>query len=193
MGIKKLTLLISLLFLSLAAQAGYQLDNAHSSLYFVSIKKDKIGEVHTFEKLIGSVDDEGVAEVTVNLVSVKTNIEIRDERMRSLLLETDMFPTANVSANLDMESLASVGVGEVRVMPLELTLDLHGKSKLVQTELQIIGLNAGDLLVSTVKPIMLNAFDFGLGAGIKKLMDVAKLPSIALAVPVSFNLVFKAN
>jgi hypothetical protein len=76
-------------------------------------------------------------------------------------------------------------------MPLALTLDLHGISKVIQTELQIIGLGGGILLVNTMKPVMLNAFDYGLDVGVKKLMEVANLPSIASAVPVSFSLVFK--
>jgi len=45
--------------------------------------------------------------------------------------------------------------------------------------------------VNTIKPIMLDAFDFGLSEGVTKLMEVAKLPSISTAVPVSFSLIFK--
>ena len=45
--------------------------------------------------------------------------------------------------------------------------------------------------MSEGKACCLNAADFDIGAGIEKLMDVAKLPSISTAVPVSFNLVFK--
>jgi len=191
MRTNKLFLVITLLFFTLAAQAAYQLESAESSLHFVSIKKGKIGEVHSFAQLSGGISDKAVVEVSIGLASVKTNIDIRDERMKTLLLETDTFPAAVVTVNLGDVQLASVGVGEVVVKTLALTLDLHGKSKLIQTEVQIIGLNNGALLVNSIKPIMLNTFDFGLSEGIQKLMEVAKLPSIATAVPVSFSLVFK--
>lgn len=191
MQIKKSILIISLLFLSLVAHAGYKLDSAKSSLHFVSIKKGTVGEVHSFEKLNGSISDEGVANVNIELASVKTNIEIRDGRMKSLLFETDVFPTAGVSVSIGAAQLASIEVGDVVTMPLALTLDLHGISKVIQTELQIIGLGGGVLLVNTIKPVMLNAFDYRLGEGVKKLMEAANLPSIASAVPVSFSLVFK--
>ena len=192
MRIKQLILLISLLCLSLAAQAGYQLDNTASSLYFVSIKKNTIGEVHSFDSLSGSVDNNGAASVTINLASVKTNIEIRDERMKSLLFETAAFPTAEVSTNIEVDAITSLNIGERLVMPAALTLNLHGQSVAVQTQLQVIAVNGG-ISVSTIKPIMLNAMDFGLTEGVKALMEIASLPSIATTVPVSFNLVFKAD
>lgn len=187
----KFCLFILLSVFAMSVQAGYQLDSSKSSLHFVSIKKGTVGEVHSFEELNGSISDEGVANVNIELASVKTNIDIRDGRMKSLLFETDVFPTAGVSVKIDAAQLASIEVGDVVTMPLALTLDLHGTSKVIQTELQIIGLGGGILLVNTMKPVMLNAFDYGLDVGVKKLMEVANLPSIASAVPVSFSLVFK--
>lgn len=187
----KFCLFILLSVFAMSVQAGYQLDSSKSSLHFVSIKKGTVGEVHSFEELNGSISDEGVANVNIELASVKTNIDIRDGRMKSLLFETDVFPTAGVSVNIDAAQLASIEVGDIVTMPLALTLDLHGTSKVIQTELQIIGLGGGILLVNTMKPVMLNAFDYGLDVGVKKLMEVANLPSIASAVPVSFSLVFK--
>ena len=187
----KFCLFILLSVFAMSVQAGYQLDSSKSSLHFVSIKKGTVGEVHSFEELNGSISDEGVANVNIELASVKTNIDIRDGRMKSLLFETDVFPTADVSVNIDAAQLASIEVGDIVTMPLALTLDLHGTSKVIQTELQIIGLGGGILLVNTMKPVMLNAFDYGLDVGVKKLMEVANLPSIASAVPVSFSLVFK--
>lgn len=75
-------------------------------------------------------------------------------------------------------------------MPLELTLDLHGNTKSISDQLRVTGLENGALQVSIQAPILLNAADFGLGAGVVKLMEVAKLPSISAAVPVTFNLIF---
>ena len=180
-----------LIFFSLTVQAQYQLDGGESSLHFVSIKKNKIGEVHSFSQLAGSINDKGFASIRVNLASVKTHIEIRDERMKSMLFETDRFPEAVVTTQIVGIQNGLVAVGERVVKTVELSLNLHGQLKTLQAIVQIVGLSNGALGVSSVKPILLNAADFELGAGIEKLMDVAKLPSISTAVPVSFNLVFK--
>lgn len=180
-----------LIFFSLTVQAQYQLDEGESSLYFVSIKKNKIGEVHSFSQLAGSINDKGFASIRVNLASVKTHIEIRDERMKSMLFETDRFPEAVVTTQIVGIQNGLVAMGERVVKTVELSLNLHGQLKTLLAIVQIVGLSNGALGVSSVKPILLNAADFELGAGIEKLMDVAKLPSISTAVPVSFNLVFK--
>lgn len=180
-----------LIFFSLTVQAQYQLDEGESSLYFVSIKKNKIGEVHSFSQLAGSINDKGFASIRVNLASVKTHIEIRDERMKTMLFETDRFPEAVVTTQIVGIQNGLVAMGERVVKTVELSLNLHGQLKTLLAIVQIVGLSNGALGVSSVKPILLNAADFELGAGIEKLMDVAKLPSISTAVPVSFNLVFK--
>jgi len=191
MQFKKLCFLLFLLLLAMNAQAQYELDNEASSLHFISIKKNKIGEVNTFQQLNGSINSKGVAEVTIDLFSVQSNIAIRNERLKSMLFETGIFPTAKASATLDVSQLETIEAGQVLAIPLELTLNLHGKSKLIKTNVQVVGLTEGALLVSTIKPIMLNALDFGLSEGVIKLMEVAKLPSISTAVPVSFSLIFK--
>lgn len=191
MRLNKTFVMVILIFFSLTVQAQYQLDEGESSLYFVSIKKNKIGEVHSFSQLAGSINDKGFASIRVNLASVKTHIEIRDERMKSMLFETDRFPEAVVTTQIVGIQNGLVAMGERVVKTVELSLNLHGQLKTLLAIVQIVGLSNGALGVSSVKPILLNAADFELGAGIEKLMDVAKLPSISTAVPVSFNLVFK--
>ncbi len=189
--LKKLGCIMLLALLSAGAQANYQLDNAESSLNFISIKKDKIGEINTFTQLSGGIDKAGVASVVIELTSVQTNIDIRNERLKSLLFETGVFPTANVSAKLDVAQLKALKTGDKVDVAVALTLELHGKSKVIDTVLQVVALNNGALLVSTVRPILINAFDFTLNAGVEKLMEVAKLPSISTAVPVTFSVIFR--
>ena len=58
-------------------------------------------------------------------------------------------------------------------------------------EFQVLAVTSGDkLIVSSTKPIIVQASDFGLVDGILKLQELAKLPSIATTVPVSFVLTF---
>jgi hypothetical protein len=60
----------------------------------------------------------------------------------------------------------------------------------VTTELVVARLAAHKLLVSSRKPLVLQADDYDLLAGVEKLREVAGLSSISKAVPVSFVLVF---
>ncbi|MEH6502780.1 MAG: YceI family protein [Cycloclasticus sp.] len=191
MSLSKLGLLLLIGVFSATVQADYQLDSAQSSLHFVSIKKDKIAETHSFQRLSGSISSDGAAKIIIDLASVETNIPIRNERMKSLLLETAVYPTAEVSATLDEAQLTNIPLGATIILPTTLTLDLHGQSKAIQAELRVTSIEGGALLVTTVRPVLLSAFDFSLDAGIQKLMEVANLPSISTAVPVTFTLIFK--
>jgi hypothetical protein len=54
-----------------------------------------------------------------------------------------------------------------------------------------VAVNTGDkVVVSSATPIIIKAADFGLEKGVAKLQELAKLPSIATAVPVNFVLTF---
>jgi len=193
-SVVKLTKFFIIIFLvpfAVDVLADYQLDNDDSSLNFISIKKNKIGEVHKFQQLSGSITSDGAAQVTIQLASIETNIGIRNERMKTLLFDLESFPTAVVSANLEGAQLQSIDAGDSVVMPVQLTLELNGKSKIIEAPLRVSGMSDGGVLVSTIKPVLLYATGFGLESGILKLMEVAKLPSIAMVVPVTFSLTFK--
>ncbi len=191
MNIKNYTGLLLLSFFSLIAQADYQLDNAASTLNFVSIKKSKIGEVHSFTQFSGRVNEAGLAQLTVNLNSVSTGIAIRDQRMKDVLFETKLFHSAAISSQLNIARVSGLQPGQVLIFDSEFSLALHGQSKLIPVSLQVVGLEKGALLVSSAQPLVLNAADFSLTKGVQELMMLANLPSIASAVPVMFSLVFK--
>jgi len=191
--IKQFCFLAALLLFAVSARADYQLDNDSSDFNFISVKKNKIAEVHTFGQLSGVINGNGDASVTINLVTVNTHIEIRDERLRALLFETNTFPTAVVSTRLDMAKLKVLQSGDAIVMPVSLRINLHGKTKVLDANLRVVRLSDQSLLVTTVKPILLNSVDFDLSEGIQKLMEIAKLPSISTAVPVTFSLLFKSQ
>ena len=165
------------------AMGGLTLDNALSSLSFVSIKKGTVGEAHTIDKLSGSLSAEGDLLVTLDLSSVNTNIDIRNERMKKHLFETDKNPTATVSAKI-----GKVADGVSRVKGA-VELNLHGVKKNVDFD-AIAVMSGGNLVVSSAKPIIIKASDYGMEDGIAMLQKLAKLPSIATAVPVSFVLTF---
>ena len=61
----------------------------------------------------------------------------------------------------------------------------------VETEVSAVRLADNRLMVSTTQPLLLNASALGLADGVERLRAIANLPSISLAVPVTFQLLFE--
>ncbi|WP_417515067.1 YceI family protein [Marinobacter sp.] len=177
--------------MSLSAHAGWTLDSERSSLHFVSIKNGTTAEVHSFAELKGTVGDDGKVSLDVHLDSVDTNIAIRDERMREMLFETEKMPTATVTAQIDVASVLQMSEGSVGSKDIRLTLSLHGQEQGFDTAMKIIKLANGGVAVSTEQPLLVEAKTFGMAEGVDALREIAGLSSIAVAVPVTVNLVFQ--
>ena len=173
-----------------AASAQWELDGARSSVNFVSIKNDSVAELHHFASLQGRLDKDGAARLTINLDSVQTLIPIRNERMREMLFETATFPTATATAAVAPELIANLAAGASVVTELTLTLALHGIEKPLAVPVVLTAGKSGDLQVFTPAPVIVNAADFGLQAGVAALQSVAGLKAISTAVPVTVHLVF---
>jgi polyisoprenoid-binding protein YceI len=176
--------------LAAPAQADWVLNSERSRLSFVSTKAVNVAEVHGISDLSGGIAADGKADIMIGLTSVDTGIELRDDRMRDMLFETDRFGLANVSATVDAAKIDRLGPGDSTEMILEANLSLHGVSRPVQIELVVVRSGDSRLVATSAKPVVINAPDFGLGAGVEALREVAGLPSISLAVPVSFVLTF---
>ena len=187
---KTLLILAALLTASVPVSADWELDGVHSSLSFVSIKAGNIGEVHTFKELSGGVKGDGQATLTIPTASVDTLIPIRDDRMLKHLFETELFPDITMSVTLDAAVLESVANNSVHNATIAGQLSIKDRSTSVQAEVIIAGLASGQVLVTTTKPVLLNAAVVGLDAGVEKLREIAGLPSISQAVPVTFALTF---
>jgi polyisoprenoid-binding protein YceI len=181
---------LMLLWLAGTVNAAWTLNNDASRLSFISIKKDTVAEVHKFSHLSGSVDDQGNAEVTIQLASVDTAVPIRDERMRDILFQTNLFPTASVTAKVDPAEFTGLVAGQFRNTETQITVSLHGQTKQYKAAVSVIKLRGGSLMVSSIYPIIVNAGDFELTKGVEELRKLAGLPAISTAVPVSLVLVF---
>ena len=177
---------------SLPSLADWQLDPAKSSLHFVTTKASHVAEVHQFHSLQGKVNDQGHAELSIDLASVDTKIEIRDQRMREMLFEVAKFPVATLTANIDPMVLA-IKVGESKDINLDGKLSIHGQSVAVQSPARVERLSDKVLQVNSLTPVIVNAKDADLIAGIEKLREVAGLPSISYSVVVDYNLTFTNN
>ncbi|MGB3915828.1 YceI family protein [Thiothrix litoralis] len=169
--------------LSGSAFADWTLDNSKSALYFVSIKKENIAETNTFKNLTGLITTAGQGSLNIDLASLSTNIDIRDQRMRDHLFDTKTFPNATVSVDLSKTGI-NPGIQTVNV-----TLDLHGVKKDIPATVAIT--EVGDTVqVVTVAPVLLNAADFDLAGGLTILREIGAVSSISNAVPVTFFLSF---
>lgn len=181
----------TVLVLPQTALAGWKLDSQNSTLNFVSVKNSAVTEVHQFKKLSGFVDDKGQVTVDIDLASVDTKINIRDQRMRDMLFQVTNYPEANLSAKLNIEPLQALKVGESMVMPVDFELALHDNVQKIATQVSVVALADGGLQVTTLEPVVVDANKFDLDDGVKALQDVAKLNAIAMGIPVNAQFVFK--
>jgi len=175
---------------STAARADWTLDADASRLSFISTKNTSKAEVHYFREISGAVTDNGDARVEVPLDSVETAIPIRNERMREFLFETAEFPRLTVTASVDPVLLGTAGAQSGAV---PVTVSLHGQAASYEAAVVVARAKDGSLTVATSEPIVVNAADFELGAGIARLQELAGLDVISTAVPVSARLVFRQD
>lgn len=168
----------------------YELDSERSSLFFVSTKKEHVVETHHFNTLSGNVADNNEATLVIDLSSVDTANTTRDERMRNYLFETENYANAEVKLTLEADWLENLEVGETQLLDALPSLELHGFTVELSTQLQVTKLSSTTIIVKNVQPILLSATPFNLVPGIETLRDLANLSSISHAVPVNFTLFF---
>jgi polyisoprenoid-binding protein YceI/cytochrome c551/c552 len=173
--------------------ASWILDSAKSNLHFVSVKNTDVAENFSFTQLQATVDASGKAVVTIPLASIATNIGIRNERMQSMLFESNYLPSAHFSAQLNMAALNAMAVGAVQLMPVTGDLTLHGVVKAMSFEVLVVKSDANSLSVSPRMPLVINAVDFDMNAGIDLLRTTAGASSIGERVPLYFTLQLSKN
>jgi polyisoprenoid-binding protein YceI len=188
--LKTCFVLLATVFLASNAFAQWELVDNESIVNYVSIKKSQVGEVNSFKKLNGSIESNGNMSVDIDLASVETNIPIRNERMKTMLFEIDSFSKATISAALDLKALDEMDIGETYKDSIGFNLSLHGVSKEMVTDVRVVKLAKNRILAISETPIIVNADQYKLLEGVKKLQEVANLPSISTAVPVTFSLIF---
>jgi polyisoprenoid-binding protein YceI len=168
----------------------WALDAAASRLSYVSIKAGEIAESNRFERLSGSVAADGTASVEIDLASVNTGVDIRNERMRDIFFEVAGNPKATVTARLDPAAFAGLAVGQSLSRPLKATLALKGVSQEIETEVLVTRASADRVTVVPTAPVIITTDMFELTDELGELRALAQLPSITPAVPVTFALAF---
>lgn len=169
----------------------WTLDGEASHLAFGSIKKDKIGEVNSFSGLKGTVDADGKADVTIDLTTLETNIDIRNERMLEHVFKGA--GEAQLTAQLDMDEVKGLAVGEMAVVDVEGALSLLGVSTELDLEMVVVRLAENKVMALSNDMVFVGTEELGVTAGIDKLMELAKLPGITRTSPVTLRLVFTSD
>lgn len=169
----------------------YHLDASKSSLHYVTTKQTHAVETNHFGALSGSISQDGVATLAIDLNSVETNIDIRNERMRDIVFETDVFNSlSTVTLPVDLDGLRAMAIGTSDTQTITADMNLHGVDAVVTTNVMITKLSASNLLVQSVTPMLIEADTFNLIPGIEALREIANLTVISYTVPVNFTLFF---
>jgi hypothetical protein len=164
-----------------------------SSIHFLTNKNTHITEIHSFKKFDAKVKDSGFAKINIDLASVDTRIDIRDERMQKHLFEISRFTQASFEAQIPATVLAQVSSGQQSQFELKGKISLHGEEAEVSSQVIISPNQDKTITISTITPMLIDAKSFKLVAGINKLKEIAGLKSITRIVPLTFSLTFKAE
>ena len=190
--LKPLALLL-LAAAAMPAQAAWYLDNESSRLSFVTTKNTDISEVQRFLVLHGKVEENGAAQLQVELESVNSDIPLRDERMRNDLFQIKTYPDALINAQINLQPINDLATGAQLELRLPLSVTLHGKTQTYNAELLATRLDDRRFQVVTLEPLVLHAKDFDLLTGVETLRKAAGLDAISLSVPVGAVLIFTAR
>ena len=185
------TFLVFLLDLPSIVLSDWELVNDDSHLNFVSFKAIDFAEIHSFKEISGSIDKNGKANLGINLESLETLIPIRNERMRNLLFETQIFPNANFYLQVDLDKYLNLSIGDFRNNEAKGRLLLKNKDIETNVKFKVTRLAKDIFVVSSTEPLILNIENLGLTEGVESLRVVAGLPSISKSVPVSFFIKFR--
>jgi polyisoprenoid-binding protein YceI len=180
-----------LMLFAAPAQADWQLDAGASALYYVTSKASAVSEVNSFATLAGAIDAQGRAVLEIDLASVQTNIEVRDQRMRDIVFQTGQYPRATVTLQVDTAALDAMAIGSSATMSHEAMLNLHGMTQPLAVELLVLKLEDGSVQASNSKPVLVAAGAFGLAEAVEQLREIAGLPAINPNVVVDFTLVYR--
>ncbi|MEP4197944.1 MAG: YceI family protein [Aliishimia sp.] len=167
---------------------GWTLDGTSSNLSFGSVKNETNGESHSFGGLSGTVSKDGAVAVSVDLTTVNTNIDIRNERIMEHVFKAAK--TAEISAQIDMAQVDKLAVGESTLIDVEGAVSVVGTDVDLDAQMFVMRVSESKAMVATNGMVFLSMEDAEFTAGIDKLMELASLDSITRTSPVTMRLMF---
>lgn len=176
----------------------WAIDAKQSNIHFVTTKAGQPGvggidEVQSFSSFSGGLSPQGQIRLAIDLASVKTGVDIRDERIQNMLFNVKATPQAVFTAQLGAAALRDMARPGLQNVEVDGQLSIAGQSKPVKAMLQINRLNAGQVSVATRAPIVVNASDFGLRPGVEAMREIMGLNFLSASAPVTFNLLLNTK
>jgi len=168
-----------------AADESWRLNKDSSELVIASTKNSQITERHNLSFQSGAITKQGVARLVVDLLSIETNIPIRNERMRKYLFDNQ--PQAIIEMSLTPSELQQLMAGQSSAVTLPAAVTANGTKLSVPVAVRTNS-DGGGVVVSGETQI--DVAKFGYGPGIEQLRVIAGLAAISTTVPVSFRLQF---
>lgn len=168
----------------------WQIQPKASSLTFNTTKAGAAGvggvvETMQFTRYEGGLDANGGIHLKIDLSSVDTGIEIRDERLRTIFWKVAATPSVTFVGLIKPDDQKRL-LKESVVLDIEGELTMAGITKPVKAQLLVTPTD-GKLWVSTRRPIVVKAADFDLAAGAELLRSIMGLNFLASNVPVYFQ------
>lgn len=179
-----------------ASGTPYRIEAGQSEVRFVTTKSGLPGaggvtESNRFTRFGGNINPSGRITLDIDLTSVSTGIEIRDERVRTMLFNVKVIPQASFSAQLDPALMSSLPAGTARDLDLQGSLTLANQTRPVVAQLRWTRLADGSIQAWTRAPIVVDAAQFGLKPGVESLREIVGLNFLSSSAPVSLALVLR--
>lgn len=172
-------------------EGAWAVDPDASSLSYVSVKAGDVAEPNTFSTLSGSVSEAGEAVIEIDLASLETGVDIRNERMRDIFFNVAENPTASVTATIDPAQFEALKVGESTSQELDATLSVRGVEAPITAQLQVTRAGEDRVQVVSETPVIVYADALELTEGLATLRELAGLDEITPLVPVTFSITFE--
>lgn len=173
------------------AQADWILDSNNSNLSYGSIKNGFIGESNTFKKISGNIDDNGHINIDIDLASVDTKLELRDQRMRDIVFKVAENANAKLTGDMNLEAHHDQMIGTSKVIEATIGIELVGQKIDYDVMLTVTRLAENKVMITPHGVIFLDVEDFELAGAIETLRELAGLDTIATVAPMSFYLTFE--
>lgn len=84
-----------------------------------------MGEVNHFETVRGTVKQDGTVAISIDLASVETTIDIRNERMMKFVFGATQ-ATDEITGQIDMSEIETLEIGATEIVDFEGNLSFAG-------------------------------------------------------------------
>ncbi len=173
---------------------GWDLNLERSSLAYQSIKKTSDGQLkvesNSFASFDAGIEPGGEVNMTVQLDSVDTKVDLRNVRMRFLFFETFRFPEATISMRLTPAMVADLPEKRRKAMTLPFVFEFHGVQADMVAEVAVTLLDEKRVSVASITPVSIGVADFGMLENLTKLEQAVGGVEIVPSATVTFDLHF---